>query len=120
MNGNLAVRNQHHVKSKAVPSSGERQAVESLSELQARWGASTNGLPQAEAQRRLAQYGYNEIPEEKTNPILRFLSYFWGPIPWMIEVAAVLSALVPGREGGSRSYGTENGWKSLSRWACRL
>lgn len=91
MNSNLAVRNQYHVKSKTGPSSGERQAVESLSELQARLGASTNGLPQAEAQRRLAQYGYNEIPEEKTNPILRFLSYFWGPIPWMIEVAVILS-----------------------------
>jgi H+-transporting ATPase len=25
---------------------------------------------------------------------LTFLSYFWGPIPWMIEVAALLSAVV--------------------------
>jgi H+-transporting ATPase len=70
------------------------QAAESLSELQARLNASPNGLSQEEAQRRLAQYGYNELPEEKANPILKFLSYFWGPIPWMIEVAAILSALV--------------------------
>ena len=31
---------------------------------------------------------------KKFNPVLKFLSYFWGPIPWMIEVAAVLSAIV--------------------------
>jgi H+-transporting ATPase len=52
------------------------------------------GLSEDEALRRLAQYGYNELPEKKTNPFLRFFSYFWGPIPWMIEAAAILSALV--------------------------
>jgi H+-transporting ATPase len=74
------------------PSNGP--AAESLSKLQARLNASPNGLSQEEAQRRLAQYGYNELPEEKVNPLLKFLSYFWGPIPWMIEAAAILSALV--------------------------
>ena len=34
------------------------------------------------------------VPEEKANPLLKFLSYFWGPIPWMIEIAAILSAVV--------------------------
>jgi H+-transporting ATPase len=52
------------------------------------------GFSQKEAQRRLAQYGTNELPEKKTNPLLKFMSYFWGPIPWMIEAAVVLSALV--------------------------
>jgi H+-transporting ATPase len=47
---------------------------------------------QAEAQKRLTQYGPNEIAEKKTNEILKFLSYFWGPIPWMIEAAVILSA----------------------------
>ncbi|MCX9084678.1 MAG: cation-transporting P-type ATPase [Candidatus Methanoperedens sp.] len=47
-----------------------------------------------EAAKRLVQYGYNEISEKKTSPILKFLSYFWGPIPWMIEIAAVLSAII--------------------------
>jgi len=55
---------------------------------------STTGLTSLEVQARLAQYGYNELPEEKSNPLLKFLSYFWGPIPWMIEVAAILSAVV--------------------------
>jgi len=34
--------------------------------------------------------GYNEIAEKETNPLLKFLTYFWGPIPWMIEAAAAL------------------------------
>jgi H+-transporting ATPase len=56
--------------------------------------ASSDGLSQEEAQSRLAKYGPNELPEEKVNPILKFLSYFWGPIPWMIEAAVILSALL--------------------------
>ena len=36
------------------------------------------GLSPAEAERRLAQYGTNEIAEKKVNPLLKFLSYFWG------------------------------------------
>jgi H+-transporting ATPase len=66
----------------------------SLEELQSRLNASTSGLSQAEVETRLAQYGYNELAEEESNTLLKFLSYFWGPIPWMIEVAAVLSGLV--------------------------
>ena len=50
------------------------------------------GLSTAEAEKRLKEFGPNEIPEKKTNPAVRFLGYFWGPIPWMIEVAVVLSA----------------------------
>ncbi len=52
------------------------------------------GLDNSEAKSRLERYGYNEIPEKKVNPIIKFLSYFWGPIPWMIEIAALLSALI--------------------------
>ena len=57
-------------------------------------GSSPDGLSQAEAQKRLTQYGPNEIEEKKTNPLLKFLAYFWGPIPWMIEVAVILSGAV--------------------------
>ena len=65
-----------------------------LQELQAKLGSSPAGLTQAEVERRLAQYGYNELSETKINPFIKFLSYFWGPIPWMIEAAVILSALV--------------------------
>ena len=37
---------------------------------------------------------FQDIPEEKKHPLLKFLSYFWGPIPWMIEAAAILSAAI--------------------------
>jgi H+-transporting ATPase len=58
--------------------------------------AQTNaeGLTSTEAAKRLAQHGPNELAEEKRNPLLEFLAYFWGPIPWMIEAAVLLSALV--------------------------
>jgi H+-transporting ATPase len=75
-------------------SSAQNLADLSLSDLISRLGVSAEGLSAAEAQSRLKEYGYNELPEEKVNPLLKFLSYLWGPIPWMIEVAAVLSALV--------------------------
>ncbi len=63
-----------------------------VAEVAKRLGSSPDGLSQAEAQKRLAQYGLNEIEEHTANPLLKFLTYFWGPIPWMIEGALVLSA----------------------------
>jgi H+-transporting ATPase len=57
-------------------------------------GTSEKGLAALEAKKRLEAYGYNVISEKRVNPLLKFLGYFWGPIPWMIEVAAVLSAAV--------------------------
>ena len=55
---------------------------------------SEKGLSRDEAARRLEQYGSNSLQEEHENPLRKFLSFFWGPIPWMIEVAAVLSAVL--------------------------
>ncbi|OIO68499.1 MAG: plasma-membrane proton-efflux P-type ATPase [Zetaproteobacteria bacterium CG12_big_fil_rev_8_21_14_0_65_55_1124] len=64
-----------------------------MPDLLTKLGSSPDGLSQDEAQKRLSQYGPNEIEEKKTNALLKFLSYFWGPIPWMIEAAVVLSAV---------------------------
>jgi H+-transporting ATPase len=64
-----------------------------LAELQSKLNSSPDGLSQAEAAKRLIQYGPNEIEEKEVNPILKFLGYFWGPIPWMIEAAVILSAV---------------------------
>ena len=52
------------------------------------------GLSNSEAAQRLHQYGPNEIHEHRVHPLRKFLHYFWGPIPWMIEMAAILSGLV--------------------------
>ncbi len=65
-----------------------------LPQLEAKLATSANGLTQAEADRRLTRYGPNALAEKKVSPLLKFLGYFWGPIPWMIEAAAVLSAVV--------------------------
>ncbi len=65
-----------------------------LAEVEKKLGSSPDGLSQAEAQKRLAQYGPNEIAEKKKNPFLKFFGYFWGPIPWMIEVAVILSGVL--------------------------
>ncbi|MBS2132174.1 plasma-membrane proton-efflux P-type ATPase (plasmid) [Burkholderia thailandensis] len=52
------------------------------------------GLTSSDAARRLAQVGENALAEAHVSAFAKFLSYFWGPIPWMIEAAALLSALV--------------------------
>jgi H+-transporting ATPase len=65
-----------------------------MPELMKKLNSSKEGLSQAEAQKRLTQYGPNEIEEKKINPFLKFLTYFWGPIPWMIEGAVILSGVV--------------------------
>lgn len=66
----------------------------SMSQMETRIDSSPNGLTQVEAEKRQVQYGSNEIVEKKVNPVFKFLSYFWGPIPWMIESAVILSAVV--------------------------
>jgi H+-transporting ATPase len=50
---------------------------------------------------RRAQWGFNELPEKKRSPLLIFLSYFWGPMPIMIWIAAAveLSKAVAGYGG---------------------
>lgn len=65
-----------------------------MGELEKKLGSSPAGLTEAEAQKRLARYGPNRIEEKEVNPLLAFLKYFWWPIPWMIEVAAVLSGVL--------------------------
>jgi H+-transporting ATPase len=65
-----------------------------LAEMQKHLSSSPDGLSKAEAQRRLEKYGYNELPEKRGSPVLKFLSYFWGPIPGMIIVAAILSGIL--------------------------
>ncbi|MEJ2292508.1 MAG: plasma-membrane proton-efflux P-type ATPase [Deinococcales bacterium] len=56
--------------------------------------SSPEGLPGDEAAARLERYGRNAVEERRESPLLKFLGFFWGPIAWMIEVAAVLSAVV--------------------------
>jgi len=49
------------------------------------------GLDTQEVRRRLAEYGYNEVPEKRVNRAILLAKRFWGITPWMLEVALVLT-----------------------------
>ena len=66
-----------------------------MPELEKKLGSSTEGLTQAEATKTISpNMGLTRFQKRKPNPFLKFLSYFWGPIPWMIEIAVILSGVV--------------------------
>lgn len=73
-----------------------KEEVEKLSskELFQKLNTSEKGLANDEAEKRLKEVGPNALPEKHTSLLLKLLSYFWGPIPWMIEIAAILSLIV--------------------------
>ncbi|CAG8485854.1 6502_t:CDS:2, partial [Scutellospora calospora] len=53
-----------------------------------------HGLTTEEVEKRLLQFGRNELAEVKTNPFLKFLSYFTGAIAYLIEVACIFAGVV--------------------------
>ncbi|HAT8743525.1 TPA: metal-transporting ATPase, partial [Legionella pneumophila] len=85
--------NKHHAKKSKQNTKNDLKSIP-MAELLKKLDTTQNGLSQAEAKKRLIQYGPNELEEKNINPFLKFLTYFWGPIPWMIEVAVILSAVV--------------------------
>ena len=56
--------------------------------------SNANGLTDKKAKERITRFGPNDIEEKKANPALKFLGYFYGPIPIMIIVAVILSAII--------------------------
>ena len=69
----------------------EKVKESSIKDILKAVSSSKKGLTSKEAIKRLEIYGPNEIPEKKVNPIIK---YFWGPIPWLIEVAIILSVVI--------------------------
>lgn len=53
-----------------------------------------NGLSSAEAQKRLAQYGPNALEAKEETFMHKLIHAFMGPIEYMIEAAAVISAII--------------------------
>lgn len=66
----------------------------SLSNVKDCVGRQSNGLTEAQAAQRLTQYGENALTEHKVTVLERLAHFFWGPIPWMIEIAALLSGVL--------------------------
>jgi len=52
------------------------------------------GLTESEAKNRMEKFGYNEIAEDKKNPLVEFFSRYWGPMPWLLELAILLSCVL--------------------------
>jgi H+-transporting ATPase len=76
-----------------VITGGEAEKTE-VHSLFRKLASSEGGLSTSEAEQPQSQFGFKQISEKRASPLLKFLRYFWGPIPWMIEVAAILSQLV--------------------------
>jgi H+-transporting ATPase len=68
----------------------EKPIDELMRQLDTNW----QGLSNEEARQRLERFGANEISEKTTSALVKFLGFLWGPIPWMIEAAAILSLVV--------------------------
>lgn len=65
-----------------------------VSKVLDKYSSSVEGLSGAEAKKRLEINGYNEISEIKKGHLKKLFGYFWGPIPWMIEFALLISLLI--------------------------
>lgn len=66
----------------------------STEDLYIKLKASDQGLASSEAAQRLAQVGPNALEEKKKSQLAMFAEFFWGPMPWMIEAAAIMSIIV--------------------------
>ena len=68
-----------------------------------RLGASKDGLPSAEAARRLAEHGPNELQETNViSPLAIFLGQFKSLIVWILIIAGVVSGLLGEDRGRHR------------------
>jgi H+-transporting ATPase len=56
--------------------------------------SSPKGLTSEEAKERLTKYGPNGLELKAESKWHRLLTYFWGPLPFMIEAAALISLLL--------------------------
>ena len=78
----------------APPESAMDFAAETVDAVLAHLHADrAKGLSAVEAADRVREVGPNALEEKHVTLLQRILPYFWGPIPWMIEAAALLSLL---------------------------
>ncbi|WOO39592.1 plasma-membrane proton-efflux P-type ATPase [Rubellicoccus peritrichatus] len=73
--------------------SGKSEKDQSIDDLFEKLKTSSNGLTNEEVANRIKDCGPNELELNKQSALKQILGYFWGPIPWMIEIAAILSLI---------------------------
>jgi H+-transporting ATPase len=52
------------------------------------------GLSESQVADLQKTFGFNELPLDRQSSFKRLLKKMWSPIPWMIEIAAVLSMIL--------------------------
>jgi H+-transporting ATPase len=78
-----------------MPTDLAGSASSTIAEILAKLGTDPKtGLNPAELQQRLNKYGANALAEEKKSALSVVVPYLWGPIPWMIEAAALMALIV--------------------------
>jgi H+-transporting ATPase len=99
--------------------------------FQAYLESSPGGHSQAEAEKRVTQYGLKGIEEQEGNPSLKMLAWFWRPISWVVEAAVILSAVVRHRPAlfiipvyttkrQAMYYSRDTSFSSRRNWDTRL
>lgn len=76
-----------------LPDIGETKDMD-VDEVLIEFSSSFEGISGDEALKRVNIYGLNQIETPEVNHLYKLAGYFWGPIPWMIEIAAGLSAVI--------------------------
>jgi len=89
--------------------SGAPVSADAVMEMEQRFVDETpkdTGLTDAIVRQRIEEFGYNELVEDEVNPWLKFLSYFWGPMPIMIWLACIVELV-------KAAATTEGGWEDF-------
>ncbi|NGX28653.1 MAG: Calcium-transporting ATPase 1 [Candidatus Anoxychlamydiales bacterium] len=85
------VEEKKDIRSKALSPFAEMSKEEALKNLNVNMN---QGLSSTEAKERLEKYGPNTLEVKKDSIFKKLIVFFWGPIPWMIEIAAILSGVL--------------------------
>ena len=80
-------------RSRATPARASRRRLDAaaIAAKFAELKSSDKGLTSEDARARLAKDGPNAIVAKEEPLWHKLFGYFWGPIPWMIEAAAIIS-----------------------------
>ncbi|KAM3315783.1 hypothetical protein ACQJBY_034112 [Aegilops geniculata] len=71
-----------------------------LEEVFEQLSTSRCGLSSADAAERLQLFGANRLEEKRENKVLKFISFMWNPLSWVMEAAAIMALVLA--NGGSQ------------------